>query len=251
MKVWISRLTWAILFYLIFLLATIPAHLVTAQVTLPKNIELGNVSGTLWQGKVDMLRVDKILLKDVRWDVVFSRLLTAKLAVDIEFGDRRKILEPQGSLTALYGASGPALQDVKVKMPADLIAQQIPIPFPVEAAGLVELNLNHVEQGKPVCSELDGRIDWRMASVNAMNSNFVYGDIAADLSCDEGAAVAIARGNKEILILDLKARLNTMKNYAIGGHIALGPKADTALRNAIGFLGNPDADGRYMVKFSQ
>ncbi|WP_016957158.1 type II secretion system protein N [Catenovulum sp. SX2] len=251
MKQWIGRITWALLAYLVFLIATIPAHLITPQLPKVKNLQLGNVSGTIWQGQMDMLQYDKVLLKDVKWQISFLSLLTGKVSADIEFGHPRKLLEPQGSLVAQAGFSSAVLKDIKVKLPADLIAQQVNIPFPVVASGLVEANLPVVEAGKPVCGQLDGTINWRMASVEAMNNRFNYGDITAKLSCDNGAAQALVSGNKDILEIDLKGRLNTMKNYAIGGYVALGPKADKALQGAIQFLGNPDSEGRYQIKFSQ
>lgn len=251
MKQWISRITWGLFFYIIFLIATLPAHLVTAKLDLGKKLELGHVTGTIWSGKIDAVRIDDIILKTVNWDVNFSQILIGRIALDIQFGSPRKILEPQGTGQVRYSLNGLSLADVKIKLPADLIAAQISLPFPVEASGLVEADLAKVRLGEPVCSELNGDIKWQLAAVTAQKTNFNYGDLKAQLSCKNGKAVAKILGNPDILQLDIDAILNNLKSYSVNGYISLGAKADTNLRNVISFLGNPDKQGRYLIKFSQ
>ncbi|MCU4674384.1 type II secretion system protein N [Catenovulum sp. 2E275] len=252
MKQWINRITWALLFYLVFLIATLPAYLVVSRIQLDKNIQLGNVSGTIWSGKIDTVKVDKTLVKDVTWDVNFAQLLAARFAVDIEFGSPRKNLEPQGSSQLRYGLNGASVADLQIKLPADLIAQQINLPFKVQAAGLVDANISTMQLGEPVCQALDGQINWKLAAVNLieMKTNFSYGDIKANLSCDEnGAALAKILGNPELLRLDIDAKLTSFSSYSVNGFISAGSNASQDLRNALSYLGKADSQGRYSIKF--
>ncbi|WAJ69844.1 type II secretion system protein N [Catenovulum adriaticum] len=251
MKQWINRIIWGLFFYLIFLIVTLPAYLLVSRIELGDQIELGNVSGTIWSGQIDQVRVDKTILKDVHWAYNFSQLLTAQLAVDVTFGHPRKILEPQGSAQLRYGLNGPSLADVQIKLPADLIVQQLDMPFKVEASGLLEANIEQAQLGEPVCQSLSGQVDWKLAGVNAMKTNFSYGDIGANLSCDNGAVVAKVNGNPEQLILDINARLNTYQSYSVEGYISAGSKASKDLQAALSYLGNPDNQGRYLIKFKQ
>lgn len=251
MKQWINRIIWGLFFYLIFLIATLPAYLLVSRIELGNQVKLGNVSGTIWSGQIDQVKIDKTILKNVRWDYNFSQLLTAQLAVDLTFGHARKILEPQGSAQLRYGLNGPSLADAKVKLPADLIVQQLEMPFKVQASGLVEANIAQAQLGEPVCHSLVGDIDWKLAGVNAMKTSFDYGDISAKLSCDNGAVVAQVKGNPELLVLDINARLNTYQSYSVEGYISAGSKASKDLQAALSYLGNPDSQGRYLIKFNQ
>ncbi len=252
MKQWINRITWALLFYFIFLIVTLPAYLLVSRIPLDKSIELGNVTGTVWSGSVDAIRIDQTIIKDVSWTVDFTQLIAAKIAVDLEFGNPRKILEPQGKAQLQYGLNGPSVRDLRVKLPADLIVQQVDMPFKAEASGLVEANIAEARLGQPVCHTLDGQVNWKLAAVTYMDTNYTYGDVKASLSCDEnGALVSKITGNPELLTLDIDAKLTTYQNYSIEGFISPGSNASKQMRSALSFLGNTDNQGRYYIKFTQ
>ena len=128
-KQWLNKITWGLLFYLIFLIATLPAHLVVTQDKIGNQAKIGNVTGSIWSGKIDAVQVDKVIIKNVEWQFAFVKLLTGKLALDIEFGSQRKLLEPSGSGILAYGFSGAEAADWKIKFPAEMVTQNIKLPI--------------------------------------------------------------------------------------------------------------------------
>ncbi|WP_017444456.1 type II secretion system protein N [Gayadomonas joobiniege] len=249
MTAWVSRIFFLLLCYLVFLIATLPANLVIDQFQPPKNVQLGNATGTIWNGHLSALAIEGIALKNVSWQMTPASLLTGKLGYDINFGQTRKVLQPSGQLTAEYGFNGAQLTDLSARFPADLVAQKLQLGFPIQAAGLVEVNIEKASLGTPVCGQLSGDIVWRLASVDVNNLNFSYGDIKTDLHCLSGALQAQISGNPDRLKVDLTADWDG-KAYKLTGHVAPGKNADKNLREAMRFLGNPDAQGRYLISFS-
>lgn len=249
-KQWINRFTWALLLYLIFLIATLPANLVVTQDKIGNQAKLGNVSGSIWSGKIDAVLVNNILIKDVKWQFNFLQLLTAKAGVDLEFGSKRKILEPQGTGQVAYGFSGILISDWQLSFPSELITQNIRLPIKASASGLVKLTVAEAQLGQPVCSVLSGEINWLNASVNAMKSQIDYGDIKAALSCDKGALVAKVSGNQDVLDLTATAKYQGGNKYSLIGQVAAGDKADAVLVNTLSLLGNKNSQGKYLINLS-
>lgn len=249
MNTWIVRIFILLFCYVIFLLATLPASLALAQFKLPKNIQVGNVSGSIWQGKIAALTVEGVLVKDLHWQFNALSLLSGQVAYQFDFGNARKVLEPNGNFNLAYGFSGPEITDLNARLPADLLAQKMQLGFPVRASGLLELAVREASLGEPICRVIDADIKWSLAAVDVGNVNVSYGDLATQISCPEGKVQAKVSGDPERLMVDLDVHWDGQK-YSIKGHVAAGQNADKNLRNTIQQLGNPDAQGRYLISFS-
>mgnify|MGYP000371476591 CR=1 FL=1 len=107
-----------IVVYLTFLVATVPAQLVLGQVTLPKNVNVSGVSGTIWQSQFKQISHDKIQLNKVRADLSAWSLFSLTPTVDINFGDPVQH-GPVGELTLIVLDNELRVEDAKISLAAN------------------------------------------------------------------------------------------------------------------------------------
>ena len=80
----------AIGLYLLFLLVLAPAAWWLKLVTLPPQVQLGPVSGTLWQGQIQAVSLNGYVLQQVNWQLKPWALFTGKLALSLDIGQIRQ-----------------------------------------------------------------------------------------------------------------------------------------------------------------
>lgn len=238
-------------FFILFLVITLPAHLVLKQISPPKNVRLSAPTGSIWSGQMPYVVVDGILLKKVKWTFSPLHLFTAKAAVNFKFGNSGKVTELSGKGLAFIGFSGAGVQDAKFFVPAAMAAAKMNNPMLESVGGVIKLDVATAQQGQPYCAELDGKVHWNNASVTAMGGKFELGQLSADISCKAGGLAAKAKGDDQILILDAQAELKGPKQYLFTGFIKAGGDADTKLIQALSFIGAADSQGRYRLHLAK
>lgn len=235
--------------YLVFLLATIPASFVIHNIPLPKNVELGMASGSIWQGKLDTAHVDGILIKNISWSVSFSQLLTGKAAVDFRMGSRRRLNEPYGTGTAFIGFQGMGLTQTKLSVPASIAMPKLQALMVESLAGTVNLDVKQYLFDQPYCAELDASVLWKQSALGVMGSQFSLGDLKLNLACQEGNLAVVAKGDDKVLMLDVTATLKDKFRAKVDGKVKAGSEADKALMAAMSFLGRADPQGFYTLRY--
>jgi len=126
--------------YSLFLIATIPAAYVAAQITasMRGQVELGDGQGTLWQGsgraRFASARGGKVIDR-IEWRFVPSRLAAGEIA----FALRVSAEGIAASGEAARGFSQWRLRDAKAESDASALAAFIPVIAPWRPAGTVSL----------------------------------------------------------------------------------------------------------------
>jgi len=147
MKKWFAYTAIFLSSYMVFLLASTPLALVINNITLPKNVVLQGVSGSIWQGEV----------VKVITTVSFWSLFSLAPSVQVTFGDAISS-GPEGKLKLTVSSEQFTLTDVEIFMSANDIARQLPLPIPLSAQGNVELFLSElviVTGAQLSCSKAD------------------------------------------------------------------------------------------------
>jgi|GEM_PF-472819 len=242
--------------YLIFILATLPLPWLVNKVTLPKNVMLNGVSGTVWQGEIAQVILtnadNSSQIQQVKTELSFWSLFSFTPKVDMQFGDAL-LAGPEGKLTLAISQEQLSLTDVELFIPANDIAQQTRLPLPVTAKGELELQLTQIDISltERKCQQASGNANWARAGIIAMEQNIKLGKLAADITCDKGELVVkIAPGNDLGLSFSafIKARQNSIK-VSGKGYLKPAAKFPQQLKSALPFLGNPDNQGRYRLAF--
>lgn len=231
--------------YLTFLVATLPAKFVLSQLSLPKEIKVHGLSGTVWHSEIAAISNDYLDVSDVETDLNFWSLLTLAPRIDIRLGDSLK-RGPIGSLTAILSGESIQIKNADITIAANDVIANAKLPIPIDAKGDVELNITSFQLGKPICQELVGQISWPKAKVKALNENINLGSLSGKLSCDQGALM-LTIDEKNDLGLTYTAYVRKIGIISGDGYLQPGEKFPENVRPALSFLGKPDNQGRYRL----
>jgi general secretion pathway protein N len=234
--------------YLLFMLILTPASWWLKLAPLPAQLQLGAVSGTLWQGEVAGVRYQQLQFDTVRWHLNGWRLFTAKLQFDVSSGNMQNSVQPYLKGTVSYGMGGAALHNTILKLPVAHILPLLSLPLPVDATGELVLDVQQFGQGKPWCDVLTGNASWQNARLQTPTGTWLeLQSLFGQLSCASGTAVLTTDGNN-VLGLDVKAVVNA-EQLLVNGSLKPEASMPKEVHDAMQFLGKPDAQGRYRISF--
>jgi general secretion pathway protein N len=251
MKKWFAMLAIFLSSYLVFLLASAPLTLLTNNIQLPKNVTLHGVSGSIWQGEIASAIINQNRIEKISTDVSFWSLFTLAPSVQVNFGDAM-LAGPEGKFTLKASSEQIVLSELAVFVSANMVANQLPLPIPVSAQGNIELNMPVLQIAtaeKISCTQAQGDVLWLRAGVVALDQNIKLGRFTADISCKDGDFLATV-SPKNNLGLSFDAVLALPEQRPSGqGYLKPGAKFPEQLKSALSFLGRPDNQGRYRLRF--
>ena len=251
MKKWFAIIAIFLSSYLVFLVTTMPLVFLVNNIEYPKYIDIDTVSGSIWQGEIAQISVANNQVKQIKTELSFWSLLTLSPIVDVSFGDTTSV-GPEGKFTLRVSSNQLQLNNVELFVSANDIAKQLPLPLPITAQGNIELSFTQLiidSSDKLVCQQAQGHISWVRSGVVALEQNIKLGKIDADLDCEKGdlRAKILSKNN---LGLSFDARLSLANQKASGqGYLKPGAKFPAQLQSALSFLGRPDSQGRYQLRF--
>ncbi|MBQ4834160.1 type II secretion system protein N [Pseudoalteromonas sp. MMG010] len=241
-----------IISFTVFCIIKLPAAVVLdiAKPYFPKDLKVGTVIGTVWQGQAMQVRYDKEQLNNVRWDIAGWSLFTASLNANVKFGDPRERNDISGHGHIEFGLFNHDLKLSKaiVRGTVERALEYVQLPLPATAKGRVILTLNTFTVGNPYCSTLNGDISSPDIDVKGLNGWFNIGALSGDLSCKSGAvAIKVDPDNK--LGLEADATLSANYNFKVAGYVKPDASLPKDVHDAVKFLGIPDGSGRYPLNF--
>ena len=142
--------------YVIFMAVLTPASVWLKLVSLPPEVQLGKVQGTLWQGQIDVLSRPPVYLTNLRWQLELSSLWRGQLGVQLNAGDVKDDSQPYLNLSGQVSPGSYALKQATLRWPVAGIMRNLQLPMPVDASGAIVLNIKNFTKGEPYCSALDG-----------------------------------------------------------------------------------------------
>ena len=122
--------------YIAMLGATAPASLLTRMLPAQSGVQLGTLSGTLWQGAIDKASFPSSLglvqVHDISWDLQWSYLLRGELAFKLESA------AAVGHLILARNWRALRIAHADLALPATELAQMLPSLMPWEPEGEVQ-----------------------------------------------------------------------------------------------------------------
>jgi len=236
-----------VLVFIVSIVVYLPANVVLKQVSLPPQLQLNGVQGTIWQGSADQVRWRNYNFGNIRWSLNLSAMATAKLEAAVRFG--------QGSDVNLYGkgivgysSDGLYAENLVLSVPADEALKQFPIPVPVVANGQLELTLKNYIYQAPFCLSGDGSLAWSSANVESPLGNLTLEQPIADIQCQ--SSVVDVKGSQQSVQVtsEFSATLSPNRRYQAQAWFKPGAEFPESLGNQLKWLPKPDNQGRYAFK---
>lgn len=230
--------------YVIFLVASIPAAQLFSRMPLPSGLQLQNVQGSLWQGRIGELRWQKYQLHDLEWEVLFSRLWFAKPTLRLTLHDPNTAIA-----TGLISWRGHwSLQDWQITTAAEKLQPWIPVSVPIQASGPLTLQLDELAFNGLACEAGTGQAHWQQALLQTPAGELALGNPSASLHCEDQKLKAQAQQTSASLQSKLTFQLAEQGQFKL--QASLQPKSELTdnLRSTLTWLGAIDKNGIIQIK---
>ena len=146
--------------YIVMLAATAPATLLARMLPPQSGLQLGYLSGTLWQGTVDKASfpsaLGQVQVRDIRWELQWSYLLRGELALKLESA------EAVGNIIVARSWRTLRIAQADLALPAAELAQILPALMHWEPEGEVQLQTRSFA----LQSNSEAMLTWRNAALN-------------------------------------------------------------------------------------
>lgn len=238
----IKAILFVVVLYLFFLVINLPANIVLSLFTLPGNMKLTSVSGTVWSGKVKNLKYAGIDLGSVDWELHPLHLILGELNADISFVNRKQYIQSAISLS-----SSGRIELEETRFLIDLSALQpltygMPFSYTGEASGYFPAA--HFYKNNYV--GINGKLSLNnIQMISPQQQSF--GDFLIDFRAEkEGATSGKIKDNSEVLELSGRILLNKKGKLNLSAKLAAN-QAGSSLEQVISFLGPKDTSGRVQL----
>ena len=248
-----SKLSWiigAIVAFIVFAIAYMPASHVLGRVTLPKNVTISDVSGTLFNGKAQTVVVNGLPINNVKWQLNALHLLIGQINLDVKAGnirDKNDIAFEGPISTGVFNQNTVSTTDFTLYLPVDRVIAQVRLPLPVNAGGRFKVKLDEMTFG-PTCQSLSGTGDWLNATVAGTQGPIDFGTYSASLRC-EGEDIGITVSEPNLLSLSIDAVVApSMKNVKVSGKFKPDESLPEEVHQASRLFGAPDNQGYIAIR---
>lgn len=247
MKYWKLTLV-ALVAYLFFLLYLLPAAWLVHWLGLPAGMQLGQVQGTIWQGSATVAQYQNLQLQQLRWQLNGWSLLRLAPQIKITAGSVGEREQPYATASIAYSFSGLNMQQALLRLPVSQLLPLLELPLPVAASGELMVEVQDFQQGKPWCSSLAGNASWLDARLQPPTGTWLdLNSIVADLRCEQGSPVLVTDGNNSLGLAVTAAVENN--RLTVNGTLKPEASLPQEVHQAMQFVGRPDAQGRYTIRF--
>lgn len=230
--------------FLFFLTITLPAQHALGWFG-GGRLAVAGIEGTAWQGSVQRLAVGGFALGPVVWELRPFALLTGRIEYQlfVQSGNGGGELRVG---RGLFGA--PGARDVRLTLPAADIGRQLRLPL-VTLGGDFQIDAAEVAFADAWVETLQAQVLWQAAQT-VQPSPVSLGTLQMQLSLRDGRIVGALGDQGGPLELGGEFSMGTDRRYQLNAVLKPRAAADPQLREALGLLGNPDAQGRYRLQYS-
>jgi general secretion pathway protein N len=233
--------------YVVFLVIKLPAAQVLGNLSLPPDIKLQGVKGTIWQGQAMNATVQGLPVNNINWTLDFWPLLMGNISANISAGNIREADQIAFLGDVSFSSDRIQLTDVQVYLPTHLMISLLPLPFPVNAEGRFKVQVAELDY-KQSCQALKGNGQWLNAKVTGLEGMIDLGNFTADMAC-ENNNILLSVKEPNSFGLTANAIIPANLKFAVSGRFKPNANLPEEVHQAAQFFGNKDAQGFYNIKF--
>lgn len=226
--------------FLLFALATFPASIVLSRLD-SLGVATGGVSGSVWNGRAQVLQVRGVNVGSVEWKLHLLPLLTAHAQADV------KVTRTDGFANARISIGPTGALDIKALTASLPLSVLPPNVIPGGWTGTLNAKFTQLtlQQGWP--TKVDGLLDvvdvvgpaQKPAKLGDFRMSFDPAETNAELL--QGKLSDAGQGPLQITGT---LRLKPDRSYELDTLLATRPDAPRNLVKALEYFGPPDAEGR-------
>ena len=236
--------------FLIFLLLSAPASLITNLLTRQTGMEFTSTSGTIWHGHAKQITGPNIAIGPVEWKIRPWYLLRAQLAADILIHKGSSSDDVAGSLWLSAGL--PASINVRdANLNADAAWVFSVAAIPIAANGRFYVRMPHLRARAGTLPQVEANINWRQAGISyphEYNLGTYSVAIRHQPETDPQFIVATVSDENSMLHVNGQAKIDQGGAYQLDLNVSADSVAPLAISRVLPMLGNQQSDGSVQIK---
>lgn len=207
----------------------------------PTGVTLAGISGTIWSGSANELSVGGLYLRGVKWRLRPLRLLTAKLALDVEANMVSGIVE---STVAIGFGGAITLTDLRTEVRLQNLGPMFDMPG---LSGVARADFERIAFRDGVPSSADGTVTITDLVAPLIHRNNIGGYRAEFMTTSDGIVASIEDAGG---VYDIAASMTLYpdRRYQLLGKVGATERTSAELRERLRFLGTPDERGQHELR---
>lgn len=245
-----QSLTWGALglcVYMVFLVIKLPAVQVLGYLSLPPEIKLQGVKGTIWQGQALNATIQGLPVSTITWSLDFWPLLLGNISADISAGNIRQVDAIAFNGEVVFASDRLQLDNVQAYFPTNLMMTLLPLPFPVKAEGRFKVQVAELDY-RQSCQTLKGSGQWLNAKVAGGEGMIDLGNFTADMSCENNDIILSVK-EPNSFGLTAQATIPADLKFSVTGRFKPNANLPEEVHQAAQFFGKQDSQGYYNIEF--
>ncbi|ENC7789184.1 type II secretion system protein N [Yersinia enterocolitica] len=232
--------------YLFYLILLVPASWVKNRITLPADIEISGVDGTLWQGSIAVLHWRNETFRQLRWSVNWRSLLIGKLAVEIHIADQDALI---GQAVLAYRNHW-SLSGLQLQTSAAWLGRHIPQLAAVSLTGTLQAEIEEFTWTPAACLKFYGRAHWQQSGIDSLLGNMSLGRPSLSFSCENDKVRIAIDQSAEAINSQTILLLNMGGNYHMQSQLTFGPTFPESLAVLLKTSAQDKGHGIYTINAS-
>lgn len=251
-----------IVLYLFFLIILVPANVVASWLPLPKEIQIGQVSGSIWQGQATNIVILGQSIETLNWSLSLTSLtpaLKVDIVADSTLSAKGDILltnpvafhefELTSDIGNLHQRVNAFIIENQSRFPKNAPAINQFNKLPLKLSGQINLKIDELVIGFAKCQQLQGNLKMRELEVNFATINLDLGEIKTPLMCENNQLVINLVQESNELISQIAGRVEVKTgDYQLNGYIEKTNSTPNSVQLLIKSL--PKEEERHLIKLN-
>lgn len=251
----IVRGLFILFFFIFFLIYLAPANKLMSFVDIPKNVKLYNVSGDLWNGKVDTVDVGETRINNINWKINFFTLFFGRgISVNIKDPD---LVRGSFDLNVFDLNKEIYLSKVELRSSVSKLLPFMNLPIPIKAEGNIQTNLRNISFKKNgVLKAINGEVNLKDVLIqHPFDPELMIdlGKISLRLENPNGNVntinILLDQDSEQFKCQNLKIVIKNMKDIEIVGSIRPKGSIPENIISMLNMIGKPDAEGNIRLNY--
>ena len=239
MRRWLLSGCLLVLLYVVCLLVSAPARLLTTLS--PVQLQWAGVSGTLWQGEAEQLRVGKRLLGRLTWQSGWRNGLPVwRLTLrEGEIGRGRVTIGWMGHWQLSAG---------RWQLPVEALPTLLGYALPLEGRGELALVLENARFDARQCLDLTANVEWRSAQFTLLGQTLALGEPQLRLRCEPQRLLFALHPPQPPLKLFGEGSMDWRGAYRFSGGLGAMEAVPAQWRQAVETATRPGSEGKWTIE---
>ncbi len=223
--------------FVLGLVAMFPARVAYSWFA-PDSLQLGGISGTVWNGSATEGLAAGIYIRNLSWSFKPLSLLRASLAFSTSFDPASGFMDVD---IAVSPGGSISLTNVAGAIPLDLLQRSIQPLSGLQGSVNLQLGRVVIDDGMP--TTLDGTVTVSNLTATLMSSTPI-GNYKAVFSSDSDGVRGVVEDTSGVLAVDGVFSLSPDRAYSFSGQVAPRPDTPSIIVQQLQLLGSADAAGK-------